>query len=132
MLDSIKLSVLLSGIAPVLKVLARRDAAFKAHLDKQSCVVQIQLKDNSQGRIFEFVKGRIRARRGIHPAPDVAMIFKDAATAVAFMRIPADHAERIHAAKNFRVEVEGPDELVAWFMQLLNMILKIGRASCRE
>ena len=42
------------------------------------------------------------------------------------VRLPVDHAKRIHAAKNFLVAVEGPDELVAWFMQLLNMILTAG------
>jgi len=54
------------------------------------------------------------------------MIFKDAATAMSFMACPFNHAARIHAAKNFRVAVEGPEELVAWFMQLLNMILTAG------
>ncbi|MBI2960357.1 MAG: molybdopterin-dependent oxidoreductase, partial [Betaproteobacteria bacterium] len=47
-------------------------------------------------------------------------------TALGFLKLPADHAEIIHAAKNFRVEVEGPDDLVSWFMQLLNMIPRAG------
>ncbi|MBI4206156.1 MAG: molybdopterin-dependent oxidoreductase [Betaproteobacteria bacterium] len=126
MVNELALSALLFGIAPVLRILAWKDAFFRSHLGKANGVIQIKLKDNSQGRILEFTSGRITARRGIHPAPDAAMIFKDAATAVRFLRLPVNHAERIHAAKNFRVAVEGPDELIAWFLQLLNMILSAG------
>jgi len=120
------LSVLLFGIAPVIKLVAWKHAAFREHLRQRNCVVQIKIKDNSQGRIFRFTNGRVSSRRGIHQCPDAAMIFKDVATAVSFMSLPANHAQRIHAAKNFLVAVEGPDELVSWFMQLLNMVLTAG------
>ncbi len=126
MAQELMLSVLLFGIAPVIRLVAWKHAAFKEHLKQGSCVVQIKLKDNSQGRIFRFTNGRVSSRRGIDPHPDAAMIFKDAATAVSFMGLPVNHAARIHAAKNFRVAVEGPEELVAWFMQLLNLILTAG------
>ncbi len=118
--------VLLFGLTPAIRLAAMRYAAFRAHLKQRNCIVQIKLKDNSQGRIFRFTNGRVRSRRGIDPHPDAAMIFKDAATAVSFMGLPVNHAARIHAAKNFKVAVEGPEELVAWFMQLLNLILTVG------
>lgn len=120
------LSVLLFGIAPVIKFVAWKHTAFRLHLRQKNCIVQIKLKDNSQGRFFRFTNGRVSSWPGIHQVPDAAMIFKDVATAVSFMSVPANHAQRIHAAKNFLVAVEGPDELVSWFMQLLNMILTAG------
>ena len=126
MVNKLKLSVLLFGVAQAIKFVAWRHASFREHLKKKNCVVQIKLKDNSQGRIFRFANGHVSSRRGIHERPDAAVIFKDAATAVGFMRLPVDHTARIHAAKNFLVAVEGPDELVSWFMQLLNMILTAG------
>ncbi|MBI2292831.1 MAG: molybdopterin-dependent oxidoreductase, partial [Betaproteobacteria bacterium] len=126
MTQELMLSVLLFGIAPVIRLFAWKHAAFRQHLKQRNCVVQIKLKDNSRGRIFRFANGRVSSRRGIDPHPDAAMIFKDAATAVSFMGLPVNHAARIHAAKNFRVAVEGPEELVAWFMQLLNLILTAG------
>ncbi len=125
-MNKLMLPVLLFGLAPVIRLAALKHPSFKAHLKQRNCVVQIKLKDNSQGRIFRFTNGRVSSRRGIDPHPDAAMIFKDAATAVSFMGLPVDHAARIHAAKNFRVAVEGPEELVAWFMQLLNLILTAG------
>ncbi|OGA49749.1 MAG: pyrogallol hydroxytransferase large subunit [Betaproteobacteria bacterium RIFCSPLOWO2_12_FULL_62_58] len=126
MVNELKLSVLLFGVAQAIRFVAWKHASFREHLKKRNGIVQIKTKDNSLGRIFQFTDGRVSSRRGIHPGPDAAVIFKDAATAVSFMSLPVNHAARIHAAKNFLVAVEGPDELVSWFMQLLNMILTAG------
>jgi len=126
MLEGLAFSLLLSGVATAIRFVAWRHAPFREHLAKKNGVVQIKLKDGSRGRIFRFESGRVSSRRGNHPHPDASVIFKDAATALRFMRLPADHAERIHAAKTFRVAVEGPDELVSWFLQLLNMIPTAG------
>src|SRR5207248_2930116 len=43
-----------------------------------------------------------------------------------FLNPRVSQAEIIHAAKNFRVMVLGPDELVVWFMQLMNLTQKAG------
>ena len=128
-LKELKFSVLLFGIAPAIKLMAWRYASFRDHIRKKNCSVQIKIKDGSQGRIFRFADGRVSSRSGIHDHADAAVIFKDAATAVSFMGLPVNSAERIHAAKNFRVVVEGPDELMSWFMQLLGMILTSGTES---
>ncbi|MDH3314599.1 MAG: molybdopterin-dependent oxidoreductase [Gammaproteobacteria bacterium] len=125
-MNELKLSVLLFGVAQVIRLIAWKHASFREHLKERNCIVQIKTKDNLQGRIFQFTDGRVSSRRGIHQRPDAAVIFKNAATAVRFMGLPVNHAERIHAAKNFLVAVEGPDELVSWFMQLLGMILTAG------
>ena len=42
------------------------------------------------------------------------------ATALAMMKPKPDMGEVVHAAKNFKVLVIGPDPLCVWFMQLLN------------
>ncbi len=49
-------------------------------------------------------------------------MFRDLPTALTFLKPPADMAEVVHAAKQFRVMTTGRDELVVWFMQLLNRI----------
>ncbi|OGA46736.1 MAG: pyrogallol hydroxytransferase large subunit [Betaproteobacteria bacterium RIFCSPLOWO2_12_FULL_62_13] len=125
-MNKLKFAVLLFAVAQAIRFAAWKYASFREHLKKQNCVVQVKIKDDSQGRIFQFTKGRVSSRRGIHQSPDASVVFKDAATAVSFMGLPVNHAARIHAAKNFLVAVEGPDELVSWFMQLLNMILTAG------
>ncbi len=125
-MNKVTFSALLFGMAQAIRFTAWKHETFREHLKQKDCLIQIKLKDDSRGRIFEFKNGRASSRRGIHRHPDASIVFKDAATAVSFMRLPVNHAERIHAAKNFRVAVEGPDELVSWFMQLLNMILTAG------
>lgn len=54
------------------------------------------------------------------------MSFRDLPTALTFLKPPVSMADVIHAAKQFRVVVTGPDELVVWFMQMLNMIQSVG------
>jgi trimethylamine-N-oxide reductase (cytochrome c) len=54
------------------------------------------------------------------------MRFKDVATALKFLLPNPDQGEIIHAAKNFKVIAKGPDALVVWFMQTLNMSQTVG------
>ncbi|MBI2959539.1 MAG: pyrogallol hydroxytransferase large subunit, partial [Betaproteobacteria bacterium] len=122
MANELKLPVMLYGVHQAIRYSAWRHASFRDHLRKRNCTVQIRLKDNSQGRVYRFEDGRVRSWSGTEERADAAIVFKDRETALGFLKLPADHAEIIHAAKNFRVEVEGPDDLVSWFMQLLNMI----------
>ena len=51
----------------------------------------------------------------------MTMLFKDVATALQFLLPNRDQGEIIHAAKNFKVVTTGPDELVVWFTQTLNI-----------
>lgn len=88
-------------------------------MKRKNCIAQIKLKDSSLGRSYEFRNGVLTSSAGIHPKPDITVSFNDLQTALAFMKPPQDHAEIIHAAKQFRVVVTGQDELVVWFFQLL-------------
>ncbi len=95
-------------------------------LRQHDLVAQIQLKDGSIGRHFVLRAGSIKSVAGLHHRPDVAMIFKDVNTALAMMRANPDMGEVVHAAKNFKVMVVGPDVLCVWFMQLLNRMNTAG------
>lgn len=118
----LKLTLLV--LPKVLRTTAKKNASFREFMGRHNCVVQIKLKNNSIGRHYQFRNGELRATSGIHPKPDVALVFKDLATALSFLKPPArqDMREIVHAAKNFKVAVEGPDELAVWFMQLMNRI----------
>ena len=83
--------------------------------------MQIVLKDGSAGRTYTFTNGEVTSKAGIHPNPEVTMLFKDIDTALTFLTPGVTQAEIIHAAKNFRVMVLGPDASVVWFMQLRNL-----------
>jgi trimethylamine-N-oxide reductase (cytochrome c) len=116
------LKAILLAIPTVLRLHARRSEAMREFMRRRNAVVQIRLKDGSIGRHFRFNSGKVESAAGIHPRPDVAMIFKDLSAALTFMNPNPDQGEITLAAKTFRVVVEGRDELAVWFMQLMNMI----------
>jgi len=111
---------ILFALGPVLNKTAGRRPAFRARLRQHDIVAQIRLKDGSIGRHFMISGGKVRSVSGLHPRPDVDMVFKDVATALTMMKPNPDMGEVVHAAKNFKVMVMGPDPLCVWFMQLLN------------
>lgn len=127
-----RLKAILFGITHVLRLNARRRPAFREFMRRNNAVVQIRLRDGSIGRHYRFIKGKVETQAGVHPQPDVTMIFKDLPTALKFMNPNPDQGEIVLAAKTFRVVVEGDDALAVWFMQLMNMVatadLKFGIA----
>ena len=77
-----KLSVLLFGLAQLLKFTAWKHPAFRRRLREKNLVAQIKLQDDSAGRYYIFKDGKVGSRRGIHPSPDVCMSFRTEALAV--------------------------------------------------
>jgi trimethylamine-N-oxide reductase (cytochrome c) len=116
------LRTILFALTPLLKRAARSHSNFRIMLRQHDIVAQIQLKDGSLGRHFIIAAGTVKSRPGLHPRPDVAMVFKDVATALVMMNPNPNMNDVVHAAKNFKVEVKGPDFLCVWFMQLLNLM----------
>ena len=118
------LRVILFGLAPTLNGLAWLYPALRAMLRRHDAVTQIQLQDGSIGRHFIVRGGKVRPVAGLHPKPDVVMMFKDVDTALTMMQPQPDMGEVVHAAKNFKVRVIGSDVLGVWWMQTLNFMLK--------
>ena len=61
----------------------------------------------------------ISSGKGICENPELSIIFHNKAVAEEFLTPPFDQLVRIDAAKNFKVGLEGPDELAVWFMATL-------------
>lgn len=120
------IKVILFGLTFVLRKRAEKYPDFMAEMKKHNCVAQIRLKDGSLGRYYELCNGKVRSKAGIHKSPDISLIFRDIPTALIFLKPPINQAEIVHAAKQFRVVIQGRDELVVWFMQLLNKINTVG------
>lgn len=116
-----KLRIVLFAITHVLRGAIKKHGTVRKHVGQRRAVVQIKLKDDSIGRWYEISSSGVKSTAGIHPKPDVLMVFKDLDTALTFLDPKVSQAEIIHAAKNFRVMVLGPDELCVWFMQLMNL-----------
>ena len=125
-MNQTKLKIILLVIVQVLRRAIKKQGLVRRHVGSRRCTVQIKLKDDSIGRIYEISSAGVKSTAGIHPSPDVLMIFKDLDTALTFLNPKVKQADIIHAAKNFRVMVLGPDELVVWFMQLMNLTQTAG------
>ena len=115
------------AMAPrLLATTARKHPHFRAAMRKHDCTVQIKLRDNSLGRYLVFAHGTVRSEAGIHPKPDLAMVFKNLDAALIFFKPKQNMLEVVHAAKNFLVVLEGPDKLAVWFMQLMSQMQSAG------
>ncbi|MFC1862853.1 molybdopterin-dependent oxidoreductase [Thermodesulfobacteriota bacterium] len=124
--SDMKLSFILLVLYQLLKRTARKYSSFKSRLKEKDLTAQIKVTDNTVGRYFTFLNGKIISRSGIHPNPDVVMSFSSAAKAVKLLMPPRDQLRQIDAMKNFHLELHGPDELSHWFVETLGQILTIG------
>ena len=113
------LSILLWGIPQAMRAAARVYPQYAARLKERNLVAQFRLRDRPEGRWIKLENGRIRSGKDIHARPDLTISFKNRAIAESFLTPPFDMLERIHAAKNFRVTLDGPDDLAVWFMATL-------------
>ncbi len=121
-----KFSVLLWGLVQALRLAARFYPAFAARLRERNVIAQFKIRDNSAGRWIAFENGKVKSKNGIHPKPDVTIFFQNEAIAVEFLTPPFDQLVRIDAAKNFKVGMDGPDELVVWFASTLTFMTTVG------
>ena len=72
-----KFSLILFGLAQLLKFTAKRHPAFAARLKEKNVTVQMRTADKKTGRWFRFENGKITSRAGIHQKPDVTIAFKN-------------------------------------------------------
>ncbi|MCB2109126.1 MAG: molybdopterin-dependent oxidoreductase [Rhodobacteraceae bacterium] len=121
-----KFSVILWGLVQALRLTARIYPQYAARIKERNLVAQFKLQDNSAGRWIQFDNGKIKSRAGIHAKPDVTIFFHNAQVAAEFLTPPFDQLVRIDAAKNFKVGMSGPDELVVWFAAALTYMTTVG------
>ena len=123
---SARFSITLAGLYAAMRYCAWRHPAYRAQLAERDLVAQIRVLDADIGRWYEIKAGTVRSSAGIHPRPDVTLSYETAAVAARLLTLPVDWQEQINAAKNFRLKVEGPDELVYRFMQLMFAVRSVG------
>ncbi len=123
--EKMQFSVMLMGLEKLIQVAALKYSAIKDQLKKKDITVQIKLKDNTQGRYFIFKGGKVSSRRGTGTDADVSMVFRSLSVAIKLMRPPWDQLTRINAMKNFQLELEGPDELSSWFLELFSLLMEL-------
>lgn len=68
---------------------------------------------------------RFPLKKAYTKKPDINMVFRDVGSAFTIMTRPRDYLNMINAAKNFQVDLEGPDDITMHFMLILNQLKKI-------
>ena len=121
-----KFSIILWGLVQALKLAARVYPAFAERLKERDVIAQFKLLDNSAGRWIQFKNGKISSGAGLHDNPDLSLWFQTKEIAAEFLTPPFDQLTRIDAAKNFKVGMTGPDELVVWFASTLTYMTTVG------
>ena len=121
-----KFSIILWGLVQALRLTALRYSAYAARLRERNITAQFKLQDNSVGRWIRLENGKVKSGSGIIPNPDLTIAFKTKKIAEEFLMPPFDQLVRIDAAKNFKIVVEGPDELAVWFFSALQYMVAVG------
>ena len=121
-----KFKLVLFGLAVMFRYTRWRHAAFRARVGERDMVVQLRTADGTAGRSYVFRDGRIGSAGGIHPKPDLTLVFKTAAIGARLLMPPIDQLEQIEAMKNFLFHPEGRDEDAVWFAQTVMAALGAG------
>ncbi len=118
----VKFTVVLWGLLQAVRFMARRHPKFAKHLAEKNFTAQMRTKDNAVARYFTFENGKVISGRGLHKAPDIKVTVASAELGLRLFSLHVDEIERVEAIKGFQLQADGPDDLVVWFTQTLNMI----------
>ena len=118
-------SLILWGLNILIRFCAWRFPAFAARLKEKSFTAQMKTKDNSEGRWFRF-GDRFASGAGIAPDAEVVLTFKNAKIAAQLLMPPINQQEQIDAIKDFKLQMEGPDELTSWFTRTVLLTQTMG------
>ena len=124
-LATAKFTAVLAGLAATLKAWRTLYPAFGARLKERNLVAQIWARDEEVGRWFQFADGRVRSGSGRHQKPDITLFFKNAEIAARLLTPPINWLEQINAQKDFKLGVDGPEDLTNWFAQTVMMIQSV-------
>src|SRR5216684_1358613 len=126
MLAAMKFSLILWGLAQLLKVEAWRYPAFRARLKERNLVAQLKARDEEIGRWFAIRDGIVSSGSGLRADADVTLAFKTAALGANLLMPPINWLDQINAQKDFKLTVDGPEDLSNWFAQTIMMSQSVG------
>jgi molybdopterin guanine dinucleotide-containing S/N-oxide reductase-like protein len=121
-----KFSAVLWGFAQLMRYAARRHASFRDRLGERNLIAQIKARDEEVGRWFEIRHGKVASGAGLHARPDITLAFKNATIGAALLTPPIDWLDQINAQKDFKLTVDGPEDLTNWWAQTMMAALTAG------
>ncbi len=117
MVSAMKFSAILWGLARLLNYTARKHPEFRERLKERNLVARIMARDEDVGRWYEFRDGKVRSGMGRKKKADVTLAFKNAALGADLLMPPINWLDQINAQKDFKLTVNGPEDLTNWFAQ---------------
>ena len=126
MLSAMKFRIILWGMAQLLRYAAWRHPAFRARLKERNLVAQLKARDEEIGRWYAIRDGKVTSGGGLRADADVTLAFKTAAVGADLLMPPINWLDQINAQKDFKLTVEGPEDLSNWFAQTIMMSQSVG------
>src|ERR1700674_2519398 len=121
-----KFSAVLWGFAQLMRYVGRRHATFRERLRERNLVAQIKARDEEVGRWFEIRDGKVASGAGLHAKPDITLAFKNATLGASLLTPPINWLDQINAQKDFKLTVEGPEDLTNWWAQTMMATMTAG------
>ena len=123
---TMKLSGMLWGLSHLLNFTASRHPKFRSRLKERNMVFQIKARDEEMGRWFRFYDGRVTSGGGLHEKPDVTLAFKNARIGAKLLTPPINWLNQINAQKDFKISIDGPEDLSNWVAQTIMLTQTAG------
>ena len=125
-LATAQLSTLFWGLTHLLNYKARRHPQFRARLKERNMVFQMLARDEETARWYRFHNGHVTSGAGRHAKPDVTLAFKNAAIGAKLLKPPIDWLAQINAQKDFKLTIDGPEDLSNWVAQTIMLSQSVG------
>lgn len=122
--DRMQLTFLLWALPKIFRIMPMFNTSFRKRLLEKNFTAQIKTKDGI-GRWYTFKNGKVTSGAGINPAAEVIVLYHDAETALITMQTKIDYHKLINEMKEYKLDVQGPDELSSWFVQTLTMMVSL-------
>jgi len=117
-----KLTLLLYILLLKLRRAAKKRPEFSTLLKKRDYTVVIRTADRKRGRFFTFTEGEVASKNGLHPKPDVELVWVDAATAFRVLAAGDDKAV-VQAIGKSQLKIEGNLGHFFWFGDVLKAMM---------
>src|SRR6266545_2354637 len=125
-MQAMKFSLILWGLGQLLKYAAWRFPAYRARLKERNLVAQIKARDEEVGRWYAFRDGQVTSGAGLRADADVTLAFKTAWLGANLLMPPINWLDQINAQKDFKLTVDGREDLTNWFAQTIMLSQSVG------
>ncbi len=102
---------------------AVKDLALSKKISQRDYTIVIRTQDRKHGRYFIFTNGTIVSANGLHPQPDIEMVWKDVGTAFKSMAF-GGKADILQAMGRSELIIEGNLDHYFWFGDMLDLMME--------